>query len=269
MARILVVRNDKIGDFMLAWPALAVLRASWPQAHIAVLVPAYTAPLARLSPVIDEVIIDGGEGQEATLLAQLKAARFDHVVTLFSTWRIGKLLWRAGIRSRVAPATKWAQIFYNDRLAQRRSRSEKAEWQYNLELMNYFLSRQQRVPQTVKAPYLTIDAKQLQAVRAQLELADAPYLAMHIGTGGSARNLSAAQYAQLATALLHGLPQLQLLVTAGPGEEAAAQQMVALVADERCRLFISDQGLEHFVQVIACCQGFIAGSTGPLHIAGA
>ena len=48
--RILVIRNDKIGDFMLAWPALALLRRSLPQAHISVLVPGYTRGLALLCP---------------------------------------------------------------------------------------------------------------------------------------------------------------------------------------------------------------------------
>ena len=59
--RLLVVRNDKLGDFMLAWPALACLRAASPRPHISVLVPAYTAPMARLCPWIDEVLIDPGE----------------------------------------------------------------------------------------------------------------------------------------------------------------------------------------------------------------
>ena len=49
MQRILVVRNDKIGDFMLAWPSFAMLKASC-DCHITALVPSYTAPLAELCP---------------------------------------------------------------------------------------------------------------------------------------------------------------------------------------------------------------------------
>jgi ADP-heptose:LPS heptosyltransferase len=45
MKRILVVRNDKLGDFMLAWPALALLKQAG--CEVTVLVPEYTAPLAR------------------------------------------------------------------------------------------------------------------------------------------------------------------------------------------------------------------------------
>ena len=59
--RLLVVRNDKLGDFMLAWPALAALKKAKPAPHVSVLVPAYTAPMARLCPWIDDVVIDPGE----------------------------------------------------------------------------------------------------------------------------------------------------------------------------------------------------------------
>ncbi|WP_444678868.1 glycosyltransferase family 9 protein [Halomonas sp. E19] len=136
--RILVVRNDKLGDFMLAWPALACLKAALPEARLSVLVPSYTAPLARCCPWIDEVILDpgpdAGRRAQRELLAELRSARFTAMLTLFSTPRIGWLGWRAGIRHRLAPATKWAQLFYNHRIVQRRSRSAQPEYLYNIEL---------------------------------------------------------------------------------------------------------------------------------------
>lgn len=58
MKKLLVIRNDKIGDFMLAWPSFAMLKASLPDCHITALVPKYTVALAELCPWIDAVIID-------------------------------------------------------------------------------------------------------------------------------------------------------------------------------------------------------------------
>ena len=46
MKKILVVRNDKIGDFMLAWPSFAMLKASLPDCQVTALVPKYTVALA-------------------------------------------------------------------------------------------------------------------------------------------------------------------------------------------------------------------------------
>ncbi len=58
MEKILVIRNDKLGDFMQAWPAFAMLKASNPELKLTALVPNYTAPLAEICPFIDHVIID-------------------------------------------------------------------------------------------------------------------------------------------------------------------------------------------------------------------
>ena len=58
---ILVVRNDKLGDFMLAWPSFAALKQAFPDARIVALVPNYTRPIAELCPWIDEILIDPTE----------------------------------------------------------------------------------------------------------------------------------------------------------------------------------------------------------------
>ena len=98
MQRILVVRNDKIGDFMLAWPSFAMLKASC-DCHVTALVPPYTAALAELCPWIDQVILDPGRkaprSEQLALRQRLRQERFDAAITLFSTWRTGWLLWRS------------------------------------------------------------------------------------------------------------------------------------------------------------------------------
>ncbi len=56
--KILVIRNDKLGDFMLIFPALSLLKKAFPAAEIHALVPEYTAPMAKLCPWIDHVVTD-------------------------------------------------------------------------------------------------------------------------------------------------------------------------------------------------------------------
>lgn len=57
VTKVLVVRNDKLGDFMLIYPALALLKQSAPHIHISVLVPGYTADMAKICPWIDDIIL--------------------------------------------------------------------------------------------------------------------------------------------------------------------------------------------------------------------
>ena len=45
---ILVIRNDKLGDFMLAWPAFALLKKQYPESEITALVTAYKKDMAEL-----------------------------------------------------------------------------------------------------------------------------------------------------------------------------------------------------------------------------
>lgn len=284
-SRLLVVRNDKLGDFMLAWPALACLKAADPAAHVSVLVPAYTAPIARLCPWVDAVLLDPGDAAGADgrreLLTRLRDGRFDALLTLFSTPRIGWLGWRAGIPLRLAPATKWAQLFYNRRIAQRRSRSEKPEYVYNLELAEDLLGELGHpLPPRPTPPFWPLPDGTRDAQRARLAgelgLDDGRlWLFVHPGSGGSAVNLSPDQYGELILEVESRLetasaPRPTWLLTAGPGEEASA--------DELCDLLVAEglyatrlpprQGLDDFALSLAAADLFIAGSTGPLHIAG-
>ncbi len=54
--RILALKLDHIGDFVVALPALRALKARFPAAHLALLAPPATASLADLAPMVDEVI---------------------------------------------------------------------------------------------------------------------------------------------------------------------------------------------------------------------
>lgn len=277
MKRILVIRNDKIGDFMLAWPALALLKGAG--CHVTVLVPAYTEPLARLCAFVDEVIIDpgdeGSQAQQAELLEQITAPNFDAALTLFSTWRVGKLLRSAGIRHRMAPATKFAQILYNRRITQRRSRSEKPEWEYNLDLAAALLKDLGLPVGFVAGPYLAFDAADVLASKHAMADAlslplDKRWMMVHVGSGGSANNLSVDQYEELVAALAKRLPGWVFVLTAGPAEQTVVGHLMTSLISRQVPVAVRLGGsLTEFAHDVAAADAFMAGSTGPLHIAGA
>lgn len=274
---ILVVRNDKLGDFMLAFPALRALRRMFPHANISALVPAYTAEIARINPDVDEVIVDLGRKSGlfkwCRLVRQLREHRFDTVVTLFSTFRIGAAVWLAGIPYRLAPATKLAQVFYNHRLVQRRSRSEQPEYQYNIDLVARLGHDHSVDAAGIKPPCLSFDQNALLQTRERLVSIfgiepDEKIVLIHPGHGGSANNLSPGQYAGLVSRLR---PEkgIFVLVTAGPGEEKIANEVANRITGVRHAVYLSQAGLVEFAKLLAVADVFIGGSTGPLHIAGA
>lgn len=271
------MRNDKIGDFMLAWPSFAMLKASLPDCHITALVPNYTVALAELCPWIDSVLVDPTEksdkAKQIELIKQIRAEQFDASINLFSTTYNAKLVWKGNVPYRLAPATKLAQIFYNKRIKQKRSQSAKPEFEYNLDLIRAFLTDNKVKVVEPSAPYLSFSDQQLVEQKAklaqQLSLnSDKPWIYVHAGSGGSANNLSLQQYTQLVCGL-EG--DFEVVLTAGPGEEQKAAELQKLMAENgrSAVLYDNNDGLVDFSCSIACADMFIAGSTGPLHIAAA
>ena len=138
--KILIVRNDKLGDLLVSFSAFAVLRKNLPNTEIHVLVSQYTAPMAELCEFVDKVIVDPVSQHPKVsnftatykLLTQLQRNNYDAIISLFSSFHVAIAAKFACIPIRIAPATKLAQFFYNHRITQRRSRSEKPEHQYRI-----------------------------------------------------------------------------------------------------------------------------------------
>ena len=277
-AKILVVRTDKLGDFMLSYPAFAMLKDSLPAIELHALVQAYTRPMAELCSSIDKVMVDpepdGGITNVMRLARELRKEHYDAVITLFSTTRIGLAVALAGIPYRLAPATKIAQLFYNRRLKQRRSQSAKPEFIYNRDLAEFFLKdRKINIAVYPEAPYLSFDSQEVSGLKtgflAQHNIEPQKKLVfIHPGSGGSANNLSVEQYARLAQSV-EDKENWQLVISAGPGEEKPAKLLAELTKDLSPVIYISAAGLTQFAKHLAFADIFISGSTGPLHIAGA
>lgn len=269
MKNLLVIRNDKIGDFMLTWAALAMLKQSAPSIKITALVPAYTANLAELCPYIDDIILDNTN----STLSEIKVKQFDGVISFFSNTANGKLVWKAKIPYRLAPATKLIQFLYNHRVVQRRSRSTKAEFEYNLDLARAFLQKQNIPIIEPQRPFLQFETEiiqqQRQKLAQQLNLdLNKKWIFVHTTTGGSANNLCHSQYAELIQSILTKF-DCHFLLTAAVNEKDQAQELQRLINDERIRVYADNDGLIDFSTSLACADLFISGSTGPLHIAGA
>jgi len=278
MKKILLIRNDKLGDFMLAFPCFAAVKNNLPNIEVHALVPSYTEAMAKSCQWIDNVLIDPGENSglraNFNLLKKINQQNYDAVITLFSTSRIGFITKLAGIPYRQAPATKLAQIFYNHKLVQRRSRSEKPEYMYNLDLVSYFLKHQGLNDiQQSNSPYLEYAKNEVSLLRQQfMQKNNVPeshkLVFVHAGSGGSANNLSAQQFAVLAKNLTSQTGHT-IIITAGPGELKTATMVAAQLTDTPHVIFESKQGLVDFSKHIQFADVFIAGSTGPLHIDGA
>ena len=180
----------------------------------------------------------------------------------------------SGHPARYAPATKLAQFFYNHRISQRRSRSEKPEYEYNQDLVQAFLMAQGvKKPKTVEPPYLSFkpaDAKKVKQkfLKKNRIPATKKLVFVHAGHGGSASNLSVLQYAELIK-FLSSSKQRHFVLTAGPGEEGHAHRLSKMLGKIPHAVYLSEEGLGAFAKHLQFAEVFISGSTGPLHLAAA
>lgn len=274
----MIVRNDRLGDFILALPSFSLIKKALPAAEIHALVPAYTAEIAGACLDIDSILLDPGRenGFKATLqlAKKIKSQNYDALIALFSTTHTAFASFYAQIPYRLAPATKIAQFFYNHRLRQQRSASIKPEWKYNIDLAQQFLT-DHIVDSNIlpEPPYFAFANKEAELIKETFchEHNIPEGLALifiHPGHGGSANNLSVDQYVRLVNQLRSSSGHW-IVLTAGPKELDLISDVATKINGTNFSVYHSTKGLTAFAKHIQIADVFIGSSTGPLHIAGA
>jgi len=255
-----VVRNDKLGDFITALPTLYVLKQHEPKNKIIACVSPLNQSLAEAMPFIDEVIVDDTDSAFA-LSKKLRKAKIDASITLFSNTKVALAQFLAGVKTRIAPATKIAQVFYNRRIKQKRSRVQMAEFEYNLALAKVmFPSIDLYFPQPLFK--VTNETKYIEFCKSFH--IDKPVIAFHPGFGGSSdANWTVPEYIALAKEVPG---KYQVVFTFGPGEETLYKEVKE--ADIKDVVLYRSQGsLMDFAELISRFKLFISTSTGTYHLA--
>ena len=105
--RILIRATNWVGDAIMGLPALQMVRARFPDAHIAILALPYLAQIYEGQGVADELISYDRQGDHSgirgreRLAASLKAKQFDTALLLQNAFDAAWLVWRARIPSRI------------------------------------------------------------------------------------------------------------------------------------------------------------------------
>jgi len=262
--RILVVRTDKLGDFITALPAMYVLKQHNPNNKIIACVAPLNKALALSCDFIDEVIVD--EGQSVFAFAQaLRALHVDVSFTFFSNTRVAFAQFLAGIPKRIAPATKIAQIFYTNRVLQRRSEVKMAEFEYNLELTKELFPA---INLEYKKPLLAFDdAKKVYEDFCAKYKIEKEVVAFHVGFGGSSdANWNLDEYEILIREVLKQ-GKNQVVLTFGPDEKELHVEMQKRLQGENILFYLSLDGIVTFAKLISNFKLFVSTSTGTYHLA--
>ena len=256
MKKILVVRNDRLGDLMLILPALRLIKTSMPGITIDCLANKNYQELKNLTPYIDGMIT------EDELNIKVFEEKYDCSISFFSTFSVAYKLWKGGIKKRYAPSTKLAQIFYNKKIKQRRSESIKSEYEYNNDLANFFLKDNGYTAKISSNPLVSIENnKSIHNIGKKI-------IFIHPYTGGSSKTLSQNDFLKLC----HSLQEFcdcKFILHCDHNDYDKCRILERKANSLDMETIKPTNNLKKMFNNIMQCDLFIAGSTGPLHVAAA
>ncbi len=258
---ILITRHDKIGDFITSLPLFYVVKKANPNAKIYALVSKVNIDLANQIDFIDEVILYDKNHFWQTL-KNIKNANISVSISAFIDTQLGWLLLLNNIKTRIAPATKFAQLFFNNTLKQKRSLVEKTEVEYNLDLAK-LLNRD--IDLTYQTPLLKLDNKQ--QFRSANHLERKRLVLFHLGYGGSSDgNLEIDDYIKLAN-IVRQLDNTMVVWIFGPDDLSIKEKVIGLIS--KLDIIYHPSTLLDYCFLIRDSELLISTSTGPMHLAGA
>ncbi len=281
--RILVVRVDLLGDVVLSLPAVRVLRRTYPNAQIDMLVLRSTAAILQaergdIARVLEydphvwrrpATLLRAQAWRDAlALLHTLRNTHYDLCVSISGD--IGSILSRlSGARRRVGYAAEAYPFFLTDQLPGGRYRQHQHEVRYVLalaeraggvvlpgdeDLLLHVLPEADRT-----AKWLVQDARKRTG-------AHGPIVAMHVGArNGQAKRWPTQHFATLAKRLVEEDEALVLL-TGAPGEKALAEEILSHSCAQVVNL-VGKTSVPELVALLAQSDVLVTGDSGPMHIA--
>ncbi len=271
--RILVRSTNWIGDAVLATPALAALRAGFPQAKITLLAKPAVAELLQCHPAIDDIALyrdpgpHAGLGGKLSLAIQLNRGRYDLAVLFQNAFEAAAITALAGIPNRYGYATDGRSLLLTHRVPLTPKIRRKHQVEYYLELLKPL-----NMPVEPAAPTLrTIpgeDAAAAEHLRAFGVKPDRVVIGLNPGSVyGSAKRWLPERFAQVADRLA-AEHEACVLIFGGKGEEELGTTIAGMMTAPTI-VFSGRTTVRQLMALIKRCRLFITNDTGPMHIAAA
>lgn len=273
--RILVTRTDRLGDVLLALPALELIRVAMPEADIDFV--AQPGPLDAIEPYlksrsITAIPFSPANGNGSNGESSLKNARYSAALFLFAPPSLMFAGWRMGIPARVGNLSKAPSfLLLNRGVRQHRTELGGHEAFYNVELARELVTQLGRsTPSAIVDPIeIPVDPATAAVANEMLRQAGfepgARFVVVHPGMGRSALNLSPPSFVALMDniALSERAP---LILTMGPAPDD--QEMVTAIKKIRPELpVLSGMRVSVMREILRRAELVVAPSTGPLHLA--
>ncbi|HEX8029862.1 MAG TPA: glycosyltransferase family 9 protein [Vicinamibacterales bacterium] len=262
-------------------PAIGAIRRRFPDARITYLVEAPAEPVVRHHPDLDDVIVlerPRGPARwmyDLRVARELRSRRFDIVIDFHGGPRSGFLAWATGAPQRIG----------YDLSGRRWSYTTRVPWTRSLVPPRHSVLNQWALlePLGIAAPDRARDAVAMakdsdatERVTQRLEAAGvdpaAALIVIHVSAGNPFRRWPPESFASAAAALALADPNRRVIITSGPSESAAAEnvaEQARAIAGGAAHAIVrtGEFDLSELKALVDRAALYIGGDSGPLHIA--
>jgi len=265
--RILIIRQDRIGDAVLATALPREIRKRWPDSYVGMLVRGYTRPLFEHNPHVDVILTDDhtpATRQETfwPMVRELRRHRFTHALMLLPEARINYMTFCAGIPLRFGHGVI---LFHALTLVRpvmtRKFRKGRHEAEYSMDLARAMGVATENVTPEIHLTAAEREATAAAAARWRFDGSAGKVVGIHTTSGASAPNWTPEVWRELIDELV-AVPDLRVVVTDNQVPAAVTGLPGVLYPNVGVDL---RRALGH----LAGLDLLVSASTGPMHMAAA
>ncbi len=261
---IIISRTDSIGDVVLTLPVAAVLKKHFPHIHIGFMGSAYTRPVIEACENVDQFIDVKDFMNKPVLINGEKPQSILHVFPVLALANRAKKLnipLRIGTTNRIY---HWMTCNSLVRLSRKNSTLHEA--QLNIKLLEPFGIEGNYSKEAISGLFALNHLQALPSSFASLINENKYNLILHPKSQGSAREWGLDNFLALIKSLD---PERYQIFISGTEKEQSILKPFFENSGKHVKDISGQMNLGQFMAFVAACDGLVANSTGPLHIAGA
>lgn len=258
----------RIGDSLMATPALRHLRLVRPQARIIVLAEHGVKRIFEHNPSVSEIVTVGplSNGLEFWRTVQLIRRLRPHAILDFlSDPRSALLSKMSGAPVRVGIAYRGRRWAFTHRIPCQNAQDPVYSAEHKLELARLFGDTQ---PADSALDFFTRSEDEEAAARLWEKEGwnyETAVIAIAVHSRRAHKRWLGERFAQVARRLIQEC-DMAIALLAGPGEEGPARGVLGLIGQERARV-LQPEGLATLVACLGRCRLFVGNDGGPKHLA--
>ncbi|MFP3870720.1 MAG: glycosyltransferase family 9 protein [Syntrophobacteria bacterium] len=282
--RIMVVRDDHIGDLICSTPAFEALKKAYPQAELNLVASTYNAEVVQGNPYIDRILCYekhkhssrkwrlGSAWFQYRFLRSLRAENFNLAIGLRSRFsrRQAQTVFASGAPYRVGHRPdrsryRHLSFFYNIHVPV--TGAQKHEVERTLDVLKVI-----GIEHLCPKPLVVIDRSAKDFATETMfvgDIRDWPKIGYHISNRKTQQRWPLIRFARLIELLQRQYPRAEHLITFAPDDQERANQLKSLLGNRDRIHLVETCKIKELGAIQQHCQLFITVDGAPMHLAAA